>query len=173
MSKSLLSPSARDSRARLLAAGVAGALLLWPGIGMSAPGGAFAAFEGSWRGGGQVTTGDGHRERITCKATYELSDSGESLTQTLVCASDSYKFDVQCYVEASGGVVKGHWEETTRSVSGNLTGRVSNGDFEGAVMGTGFTAQISLKTTGGKQAVNIRPQGSEITDVEVALLRQR
>jgi len=172
MSKPASPPSARRSRARSLsAAAIAGGLLLWPAVGMSESGGPFAAFVGNWRGAGQVTSGDGHHERINCKATYQTSDSGVALTQSLTCASESYRFDVQSYIEATGAEVRGHWEETTRSAAGNLTGRIANGDFEGSVVGTGFTASISLRTTSSKQTVNIRPQGAEITSVEVALSR--
>jgi len=174
MSNSTLPGQARHSRGRsILALGAAGALLLWPQIGMSEPGGPFDAFVGSWKGTGQVTSSDGRHERINCRATYETSDSGVALTQSLVCASDSYKFDVQSYIEATGRDVRGHWEETTRSAQGNLTGQISNGDFEGNVAGPAFTAQISLKTIDRKQSVNIRPQGTDITGVEVSLSRQR
>jgi hypothetical protein len=174
MSDSLSSPSCRGSRARsLMAAGVAGAMLLWPGIGVSETAGSpFAAFVGSWRGSGEATIKDGHRERITCRATYTGSDSGQSLTISLVCASDSYRFNVESYVEAQGQNVHGHWEEITRKVQGDLTGRVDGGQFKGTVNGGAFSVLMSIRATPNAQEVSMVPRGADVTDLEVVLKRQ-
>ena len=153
----------------MTAVGLAGAILLWPEIGISASQGPFAAFLGSWRGSGQIVAGDGHSERISCRATYSASESGAALTQSLVCASDSYRFDVQAYVEAEGRSLKGNWQETTRNVSGNLTGQLAGGDFEGTVVGIGFTAGITIRSNERRQVVDIKPSAGGITDVQVAM----
>jgi len=173
MSKSSLSdPKRRYRPASLLAAGIASAMLLWPGIGMSETGGPFAAFLGSWRGSGQATIKDGHRERITCRAKYTGSDSGESLTISLVCASDSYRFNVESYVEAKGQNIHGHWEETSRKVEGDLSGRVEGGQFRGTVTGGLFSVDMSIRATERAQAVSMVPHGADVTDLEVVLNRQ-
>ena len=100
---------------RLLAAGVV-ALLLWPQLAAAQPvTGPFAKFDGSWRGSGQVVGDDGKRERITCRAHYSIPPSGMALSQSLVCASDSYRFEVQSDVVVTDGhSVQGTWQETTR-----------------------------------------------------------
>ena len=148
MFNSMSSQSRRASRARsLMALGIGSAILLWPGIGMSEAGGPFAAFLGSWRGSGQATIKDGHHERISCRAKYSGSDSGQSLTISLVCASDSYRFNVESYVEAQGQNIHGHWEETTRKVQGDLTGRVEGGQFRGTVTGGLFSVDMSIRAT--------------------------
>src|SRR5580658_9257076 len=77
-------------RPSLLRGLLASAMLLWPLIGMAHSDGPFARFSGNWRGSGQVVGVDGHREQIRCRAGYSLSESGQSLAQTLICASDSY-----------------------------------------------------------------------------------
>jgi hypothetical protein len=150
---------------------LAGAVVLWPLIGMAHSEGPFSRFLGNWRGSGQVVGADGHRELLRCRAGYSLSQSGAALTQTLVCASDSYRVDITSHVVAEGHRVQGHWQEATRQVQGDLTGQVAGGQFEGSVAGAGFTAQVSLRSTGRKQAVSIRPQGGDIAAVEVVLSR--
>jgi hypothetical protein len=132
---------------------------LWAPAGMAHTGSPFAAFFGSWRGSGHVVSSDRHSKRINCRATYSESNGGETLSQSLVCASDSYRFDVRSYVVADGRDVQGRWEETTRNVTGQLSGQVQNGRFDGSIAGPAFAAQMSLRTTERRQTVSITPQG--------------
>jgi hypothetical protein len=174
MSKSIFSGSRRrDRRGWLLAAGAACAMLLTPQAGMAATGGVFAPFLGNWRGSGEVTFNDGHKERINCRTNYTASEGGGSLTNSLTCAGDSYRFQVSMYVEATGQNLLGHWEEATRQVGGQLTGQVDGGHFEGKVSGPTFSLQLSLNSTDRQQTMSIRPQGTSFTSVTMVLDRQR
>jgi len=185
MSISTFFGSNRRNRSRWrLATGIAGAMLLGPQLAIamggggprlssSAPGGVFAPFLGSWKGSGQVTVNDGHKERISCRATYSASDNGGSLTQSLVCAGESYRFQVQTYVEATGQDLHGHWQEDSLQVQGDLTGRVTGGQFEGTIKGTTFTAQMSLNATEQQQILSIKPHGAGYSSVDIVLARQR
>jgi hypothetical protein len=145
------------------------ATIVAPQEGAARYAGPFAKFSGSWRGAGEVVGTDGKNERITCRANYQVSEGGMSLTQSLVCASDSYRFDIHSDVVADGENVQGGWQESTRNVSGNLKGSIENGVFEGSVEGPGFTAQVSLRTNGRKQSVVIVPQGADIQKVDISL----
>ncbi len=156
----------------LLAASLAGAAPLAPQIAAAQAGGPFASFSGEWRGDGQVIGKNGDRERIRCRANYEVSKQGAALTQTLVCASDSYRVDISGYFVADGQRVQGYWKEATRQVQGELSGRIVDGRFEGRVAGPTFTAEISLTSADGKQAVAIKPQGANVADVDVVLRRE-
>jgi hypothetical protein len=158
-------------RLALAAVSLAG-LLSCPQFASAEAGGPFAKFIGNWRGSGTVQSKSAGRERINCRADYSSSEGGEGLTQNLVCAGDSYKFEVHAYVIASGSSAEGNWQESTRQVSGHLTGRVSDGQFEGVVSGP-FTASIGIRSTGRGQAVSITPRGTDITSVEVTLTRAR
>ena len=142
----------------LLATGVAGAALLHPAAASARSASPFANFEGRWRGSGEVIAADGSRERIRCRASYEISENSGALTQSLLCASASYRVDVSSYVVANGQDAQGYWSERTRQVQGHLAGRIADGQFEGAVSGPSFTAQLSLRASGGRQTVDIRPQ---------------
>jgi hypothetical protein len=161
----------RTSRILLLAGTLA--MQLGPDVGMAQSVGPFAVFSGKWRGSGQVTGVNGNREHITCRADYTISPNGQTLSQSLVCASDSYRFDVRSNVDNDGDSVRGEWEETTRNVKGNLLGQIADGEFSGKITGSGFSADMSLKATGGKQEVSISPHGSDVAKMEIELSREK
>jgi hypothetical protein len=161
-------------RRRLVAvlALAAAALLFAPPGAKADPGGVFSAFAGTFRGGGEVLVNDGHRERISCRATGAVGGGGRTLSQTIVCASDAYKFDIRGQVVASGGEVSGDWQETTRGVSGALTGRISDDHFSGMINGGGFTAGFSLRVNGRRLSFGLRPGGdSSVVRLDVSLSR--
>ena len=151
---------------------VAASGALWPQVSAARTSNPFLEFFGTWRGFGHVVASDGHSERIACRATYSESGSSKALSQSLVCASDSYRFDVHSYVVANDRGVEGYWQEATRNVNGQLTGQVEAGRFEGSIAGPSFSAQLSLRTTGRKQAVSITPQGGDIVRVDIMLSRE-
>jgi len=120
--------------------------------------GPFAGLAGYWSGTGTVTLDDGSTERIRCRASYAVGDNGAGLNQTLVCASDSYKFDLKTNVVAERGTLSGTWSESSRGVNGNIEGRGSNGNFQVVASAPGFTASISLTTRGNRQSVVIKSE---------------
>jgi hypothetical protein len=115
--------------------------------------GPFAGMAGTWNGSGTITLDDGSKERIRCRATYQVG--GPKMTMALTCASDAYKFALEANVVDQGGVVSGNWTETSRNVSGNLQGRGGGGNFQVVAEAPGFNANISLRTAGNKQSVSI------------------
>jgi hypothetical protein len=130
----------------------------------------FAGMAGVWRGSGTIELDDGSKERIRCRATYAVSHDGNGLNQTLVCASDSYKFDLRSDVIAQNGVLSGSWSEASRNVNGNLQGRAGGGRFSVVVSAPGFTANVSLTTRGNSQTVTITSQG-QIKGAQISLAR--
>ena len=132
----------------------------------------FRNFLGQWSGRGQVVGSDGHRESIRCRADYSDAKDGAALNQRIVCASESFKFDITSYVEAAGESVQGTWREATRDASGSLTGRIAENQFEGQISSITFSAAISLTSNGRTQAVSIRPSGGDVSDVRIELQRQ-
>jgi hypothetical protein len=132
----------------------------------------FRNFIGQWSGKGQVVGSDGHRESMRCRAEYSGAKDGAAVNQAIVCASESFKFDIRSHVEASGESVEGYWTETSRNVSGSLTGRIAENQFEGKISSVTFTAAISLTSNGRTQAVSIRPSGGDVADVRIELQRR-
>jgi hypothetical protein len=150
---------------------LASAALFSGRLAASADSGGFSAFAGSFRGTGEVQLGDGHRERIACRATGAVGGGGRTMSQNIVCASDSYKFDIRGQVVASGTEVSGDWQETTRGVSGAISGRISDDRFSGAINAAGFAASFTLRVSGRRLAFGLRPSGSDVVRVDVSLSR--
>lgn len=132
--------------------------------------GPFTGMAGNWSGGGTVTLDDGSTERIRCRASYAVGAGGNGLNQTLLCASDSYRFDLRSNVIAERGLLSGTWSEATRGINGNLQGRGSSGSFQVVATAPGFTANISLTTRGNRQSVLIQGE-SQFRGASISLSR--
>ena len=130
----------------------------------------FAGLAGFWSGAGSVTLDDGSTEKIRCRATYAVSGNGAGLNQTLVCASDSYKFDLSSNVTSDGNHISGSWSEASRNIVGNLQGTAGRGQINVAVEAVGFSAHLTLRTNGNKQTVQISSQG-DIRDVSITMVK--
>ncbi len=113
---------------------------------------------------------NGSSERIRCKATYAVNDSGKSLNQSIRCASDSYRLEISANVTVSGGAISGTWTEATRHATGNLSGRASGSEIQARVDGAGFSAGLQVRFHGDKQTVSIRPtEGTDVANVAITL----
>src|SRR5216684_8830021 len=143
---------------------------LFSAIGVSAQRTAFTDLGGAWTGGGTVSLSDGSTERIRCRANYSLGDGGTTLKQTLRCASDSYKFNLNSDVVSQGGSVSGTWSESSRNINGSLRGRASGDRITVFVEAAGFSANLTLTTHGSRQSISITSQG-EVKSVSLALVR--
>src|SRR5580692_5345129 len=151
------------------AAGVGAALLLSVSVG-HAQSGPFAGFNGSWSGTGTVSLSDGTTEHIRCKADYKVNSSGLNLKQSLHCASDSYKFDLSSDVTSQGDRISGNWSEASRNVFGNLQGTAGGGQIDVFVEASGFAANLTLRTSGNRQTVQISSKG-DIRGVNITLVK--
>ncbi|MBC7575869.1 hypothetical protein [Tardiphaga sp.] len=145
---------------QLVGSTVFGAALMVSGSAAFAQSAPFAGMAGVWSGTGTISLDGGAQERIRCKATYAVSSEGNGLNQALLCASDSYKFELKSDVLAKGGTLTGRWAETTRNVSGSLEGNAGNGKFNVIVSAPAFTAKLTMTTTGNKQNVAITSEGA-------------
>src|SRR5438445_9383462 len=152
------------------AAGVGAALMLSVSAGHAQSGGPFAGFEGAWSGNGTVSLSDGTTERIRCKADYKVNGTGLGLKQSLHCASDSYKFDLSSDVTSQGDRISGNWSEASRNIFGNLQGTAGGGQIEVFVEANGFAANLTLRTNGNKQTVQINSKG-EIRGVTITMVK--
>jgi hypothetical protein len=130
--------------------------------------GPFAGMAGRWAGGGTVSMEDGSTERIRCRAAYAVS--GPQMQLNLLCASDSYRFDLKGDVIDQGGVITGNWSESSRGVTGTLQGRGGGGSFQVVASAAGFNAQISLTTRGNRQSVVMRAD-SQFRGATISLSR--
>ena len=132
--------------------------------------GPFANFPGEWTGNGDITMSDGARERIKCKASYSVGPSGQALNINVNCASDSYRVNIISNVVAQGSNFSGTWRETTRQVSGDVTGSVpATGEFQASLSGTGFGIELAATSNGKVQAITINSQGTDVKSVKISL----
>src|ERR1700692_5149183 len=151
-------------------AAAVGAALMLSMSASHAQSGPFAGFDGTWSGKGTVSLSDGTTEHIRCKADYKVNGSGLNLKQNLHCASDSYKFDLSSDVTSQGDRISGNWSEAGRNVLGNLKGTAGGGQIEVFVEASGFAANLTLRTTGNKQTVQISSKG-EIRGVNITMVK--
>ena len=133
----------------------------------------FEELAGSWTGTGSITLGNGEKERIRCKARYDVGQNGDSVRQELLCASASYKFEMQNELTHAGGNVTGNWNEISRSASGRINGRISDGRIEAMAETGGFAAVFTMVTRGDQQLVRIESKSQSISDVTISLRRAR
>ena len=150
------------------AAAVAGMLLLSAGDARSEPG-PFAALSGSWSGGGLIKKSNGTSERIRCRSAFEPVAANLSLR--LLCASDSYKFDLTASVAYQGGAISGSFQEATRSLVGGISGH-STGEgrqVQAVAQAAGVTSNITVTTRGSHQSVSIVTPGAEVPEITVSL----
>jgi hypothetical protein len=151
------------------AAGIGAALMVSVTAG-HAQSGPFAGFNGAWSGNGTVALSDGTTERIRCKADYKVDGSGMALKQNLRCASDSYKFDLSSDVTSQGDRISGNWSEASRNIFGNLQGTAGGGQIEVFVEASGFAANLTLRTSGNRQTVQISSKG-DIRGVTITMVK--
>ena len=150
---------------------IAGSLLCFctlPGLAESP----FADMSGTWTGAGRITMKDGSSEPIKCRANYKAGKGGETLDQTLRCASDSYKFNVKSSVRADGNALSGQWTETTYNLNGSFTGTVTGNKIEGKVRGSGLMVGVALVSNGNQQQARFLSQGTEMREVRLSLAKQ-
>src|ERR1700731_4542941 len=123
------SPALALARRLIFAAAALLIASMW-GSSSYAQSGPFAGMAGNWSGAGTVTLDDGSTERIPCRAAYAVGAGGSGLNLSLICASDSYKFDLRGNVVADRGALSGTWSEGSRGINGSLEGRAGNGNFQ-------------------------------------------
>jgi hypothetical protein len=132
----------------------------------------FANLNGSWSGPGVITLASGAKERIRCRATYNVGRDGNSLNLALRCASESYKFELESSVSHVNGAVSGHWNEKTYGVGGIITGKGTPGRLQVRAEGP-FSALLGMTTRADRQSISISSPGSPMSEVAISMSRGR
>lgn len=133
----------------------------------------FAGLSGPWVGDGSIRLANGAVERLRCQATYAVGGGGDTLDQTLRCASAQDSFEFRIALENNAGAILGNWSELTRKVAGGVSGHGGNGVIQAAVRGQAFSADVTVATRGAQQSVEIRAQGGGFSTVSILLRRGR
>ena len=134
---------------------------------------AFSALTGSWTGGGIVKTTNGGSERFRCRSVYEPV-AGTKLNLRLICASDSYNFDLSANVSYESGPIAGTWSEASHNISGNITGRsnASGNQMQASVQGMGLSANLSVSTRGARQTILLTAPGTDLSEASITMNRR-
>ncbi|MGI9408326.1 MAG: hypothetical protein ACR2O4_18265, partial [Hyphomicrobiaceae bacterium] len=104
----------------------------------------FQEMAGKWRGWGDVLLNTGQTERVRCHASYALTAAGRNLSQSLKCAGAGYTFNVTASLRANGQSLQGQFSESTNGLSGSISGRANGSNLDLTVVGSGFTASMSM-----------------------------
>jgi hypothetical protein len=132
----------------------------------------FSLMAGSWSGGGTISLSSGDRERLRCRAHHSAGQGGTSLSLSIRCASDSYRFELTSNVVERRGRIFGRWSEAANGVSGTISGHASGNRVRALASSDSFTAGISVATSGNRQSVSITPRGTFISGVHISLSRR-
>ena len=132
----------------------------------------FNRLAGQWSGSGTIDMSSGARERIKCRAAYDVSGERQLLLN-IRCASESYNFDLRASAGYSGGAVAGNWSETSRGIGGTIAGKADGDRIHVIARASSFTASMTLVTHGNHQSVAIRTQDpqADIRGVSISLRR--
>jgi hypothetical protein len=167
---SLHSPQSRGFWTRSVVFAFALASVAGTSLEAAAESGPFSGMSGHWSGGGTLRLESGSTERIHCRATYSVGAGGNQLTQSLRCASDSYKLDISASVTSSGGTLSGTWSESAHGEGGSISGHASGAVIRAQVHGGAFSAGVGIHTSGGGQSVTITPTaGTDVRSVTISL----
>jgi hypothetical protein len=128
----------------------------------------FNTMAGAWTGNGTISVNN-NKERLRCRANYNVSNNGTTVDLQIRCASDSYKFDLQGGVNSLNGNITGTWSESAHGAAGEIAGTVKAGLISARATGPYFSAHLSLRTTGNTQSVALNSPGSQISSVTMAL----
>ncbi len=132
----------------------------------------FAAIAGNWTGSGVIMLTNDIKENLRCRANHSFTQASSSLSLSIKCSSDNYRFELTSNVVERRGVISGKWSEASYKVSGNISGRVAGNRITAVAQGDSFTSPITLTTTGNRQTVSMTPERTYVISVQMALNRQ-
>jgi hypothetical protein len=138
---------------------------------VQAAAGPFTPLSGSWSGAGTITMSSGVKERIRCRARYNVGGAGSNMDLSLRCAGDSYNFELQSNASHSNGAVSGTWAEVTRNLGGNIEGSANGNRIQVRVSGL-ISATLAVSTSANSQSISIQAPGTELQDVAISLSRK-
>jgi hypothetical protein len=121
----------------------------------------FNRLAGQWSGSGTIELTNGRREPIRCKAAYDVLGGQRQLQLNIRCASDSYNFDLRASATYSAGSLSGTWSESTRLVSGTISGKADGDHIHVVAQAASFSASLALTTHGARQSVVIRAHSAD------------
>lgn len=117
----------------------------------------FKLLPGRWVGEGILGLKDSPPEKVKCRATYFTGETAAELKQTIRCATSGGSIEVKSFIkEDDAGKLSGHWQETSRNLSGDLSGDVTPQGFRIEVRGGDLAANMAVIVRNDRQMVEIQ-----------------
>jgi len=140
---------------------------------VEAASGPFAALAGTWSGNGTITMSNGAKERIRCRAEYNVAASGSDVDLTLRCASDSYNFNLSGNIGTDGHSLRGQWTENSRGIGGTVSGTLQGERMQVHIDSSGFSGDLGITTRGRTQCVSMDSRGGgQIVKGNISMAKQ-
>lgn len=122
----------------------------------------FKKVSGKWRSAGATAIIKGNKERIKCRASYQVP--GRNMSLNLKCSGPGYYLNVYVDARVIGSKVKGGWSETQFGKSGWLSGRASGKSSNLSFGGSAVKGSMSIAFRGRKRhSIYIRANGTRIS----------
>jgi hypothetical protein len=113
---------------------------------------------GRWAGDGTVIPASGPTETFKCVITYFPSSDGARIRQNLRCKGVSFSFDAATHLKIAGAEVTGQWNDNIYSLSGTVTGTLTDSGFDILLSGRYFEARMRVVSTNCEQSVTVVPE---------------
>ena len=128
--------------------------------------GPFDALLGSWGGMGTYRMDDGRTEKVRCEAYY--TGGGNQLSMVVRCASAGNRIEIRSKLIASGGNLRGSWEERTYNAEGSASGQIT-GDRLTLTVSGGISGAMTVTYSRSRQVVSITTEGIPLKSVNISL----
>lgn len=134
--------------------------------------GGFSSYAGRWIGNGQIIFSDNKREKLTCRVTYFVKNSGKQLAQNIRCTSSSgVKFEIKSKFSRKNNSLHGTWKETNYNQNGSISGKLHKSGFNLIVKSQTGVAKMSVKKSKNRQSVTVSGDGQNIKVVKITLVK--
>lgn len=126
---------------------------------------------GRWTGEGRLGFAESKFENVKCRVTYLRTETPGQLKQNIRCASASGNIEVLSELQQNGAELTGHWTETVRNMSGELTGQITPTGFRVEIKGADLNAHMDIIAKGARQLVEIQFNNSTLVGLSLMLAK--
>jgi hypothetical protein len=118
---------------------------------------AIAGLGGRWAGMGTIVPASGPSEDFKCVITYFPSEDGTRVRQNLRCQGVNHRFDAATHLQIDGSEITGRWKENIHSLTGTVSGAVTQEGFIIQLSGDFFEAKMTVVSSRCEQSVTVIP----------------
>ena len=116
-----------------------------------------ANLAGNWSGQGIMVPTSGRSEQFRCIITYEVDRAAARVRQHLRCHGDNRNFDAVTHLVINHSKVTGVWADNAYSISGTLSGNVTEKGFNIQLRSAFFDAKMSVVASDCQQTIKVVP----------------